>query len=225
LKQHINDKEVKYDLGCLDPELVHPTGGTGIFTRDANIIKAQPKTKRLKALLSSGRVGMHTIAISNNCFVLVYEVYGITNGDNDDEAANRTSFLLDAILDDAAERDKIPILIAGDFNASLNRLPSLCALVENGSLHDIGANGSKYGSIDNLNTCKVDELTPGTRRDYIIANPIAEALIQRFQVTWHKGIKTHAVLEVHFKLCIEPHNYEAVVMPTSISDILHDVCS
>ena len=64
------------------------------------------------------------------------------------------------------------------YDASLSRLICLTSLLQDGSFFDLGAIASKYGGVDNQPTCQVDLDSRPTMRDYVLANPEAEALIQ-----------------------------------------------
>ena len=142
---------------------------------------------------------MYGIRVSPTSIVLVYNIYGTTNGDHCPRAREATNSILAAVIDDMWLQPKGPKLIVGDFNASISTLSPLAHAIEQGVLYDIGANASKYGGMDCEDTCKANYKSKDTRRDYAIANRECERLITNFQVDRGAHTHTHAILEMELQ--------------------------
>ena len=211
----------KIKLSGLDPEHQHQVGGTGIILKgNQHIIKPKPKCNELKELLNKGRCDLFAIEISKGNFCLVYVVYGHTNGDGCQEAAARTCNICETCLRDAELQDSGPVLLVGDLNASIGNIPSVKNVIDEGTYTDIGAIASKFGRMECENTCRATPLCKATRKDYVIANQSALAIIKDFKVEHDTGLPTHSLLKVTFTKEVPRHKYDAVQMPDTIDHYL-----
>ena len=123
--------------------------GVGIIQKSIQqIIKPKPINKVLQSIVGGYCIGMYGIRVSPTSIVLVYNIYGVTNGDHCPKAREATNSILAAVLDDMTLQPKGPKLIVGDFNASIETLTPLAHAIEQGTMHDVGANASKYGGVD-----------------------------------------------------------------------------
>ena len=154
----------------------------------------------------------------------MYCVYGQTNGEHSDDAAAWISDCLSSILCDAQLQTNCPIFIVGDLNATLDRLPPMQDAINQGKFYDLGAIASKYGGTDNMPTCKNNETTIATRRDYVLANAWGQKPVKNHRIEWVKGLPTHAIISIDFHECIPDQKVQEAVMPTTIKSIFEDVC-
>jgi hypothetical protein len=74
-------------------------------------------------LIGAGRVDMFIIESNQNIFVLVYLLYGYTNGDGCIANAARTDEIIGLICNDMGLQPKGPKILTGDVNASVSKLP------------------------------------------------------------------------------------------------------
>eukprot|EP00973_Karenia_brevis_P053713 7462704-Karenia_brevis.AAC.1 len=68
--------------------------------------------------------------------LLVFNIYGLVNADKDQEAAQRTEDMIQAIFDEIQHQPKLPYIITGDFSGSVGTFPSLAERVALGGLID-----------------------------------------------------------------------------------------
>ena len=213
------------DLSKLDVDKTHNVGGTGFLLKgDRHIIKPEAKSQDFQNIRDLGRVGLYTIQLSQDLFVMVYICYGYIGGTTDKNACNQINEYLQCICDDMQLQPPGPKLIVGDLNASIEKLWVLKDLVDQGALFDIGAIAAKYGGVDAQVTCKAHNTEKETRRDYVFANKDAESLITAFEVDDGSLFSVHKVLRVGLKTSHIRQEHNVVEMPLGFQEVLQDVC-
>ena len=218
-------KQYKFDLSELDSEKTHNTGGTGILLKGGQFPRsAKPKCKHLAKIIDKGRVGAYVLRVSQHIFINTYIVYGHTSGEVDDVANGRTDGILSAILKDVSLREDVPWMIVGDLNSSVHRLPSLeCALKE-GRCYDLGGQASKYGGTDNQATCQATFKAGWTRRDFVIASPKCERLVEHFSIDYDVMLPVHAGICIRFVADPPTDVHTKICLPKSFHDVFLDKC-
>ena len=87
-------------LSSLDAERRHGTAGTGILHRLGPrhpVHRPAPRHPELRKLNHAGRIGLYGIEPMPGVLLLVYVIYGYTNGEHSKDAADRTSALLEIL--------------------------------------------------------------------------------------------------------------------------------
>jgi hypothetical protein len=193
--------DCKLHLSQVDAEMAGNVGGTGVILRGKNHVnRPKARTAQLKELLDKGRIGKYTFEVTKGQFILCYIIYGYPRAENDGWQAARTCDLMATVFSDAEKQDPGPILIMGDINAPINRIPSLQAALQQGLWRDLGASASHNGGGEAQGTCRAT--TPGamlTRRDYVFVNDRAFNMIESFDVDHDALLPVHSVLRVMFK--------------------------
>ena len=216
----------KICLSELDPEVSNNLGGVGIIhVDDKHNNKPNAKHPELQEVCGNGRVDIYCIEPIKNQFILIYSLYGWTNGDCCTANASRTDDLVALCLADCALRPKGPKMIVGDLNASVQNLPHLNEIIQEGNWFDLGARATLYGASINCEpTCKANAGAKASRKDYAIANAEAEQLIGRFYVNDATDIPVHSIFEITFKEKAPTNKYKAVALPTSIQEVFNTEC-
>jgi ribonuclease HI len=115
-------------------------------------------------------------------------------------------------------------MISGDFNASVNRLPTLQAILQEGHWTNLGEVASAYGGVNNDYTCQANCNASKTIRDYAILNQEALDLLHSFKVDHDSGLPVHGVLQLAFRSKGLNEPKEVVKMPMPIQKVFDDVC-
>ncbi len=214
-------KGFKSHLSELDAEKGSNVGGTGCIlrTQTQHIMQPHAKHPDLQRAINQGRVGMYAHEVCKDTHVIIYTVYGWTNGLGDAEAAARTDDLLSLICADMDLQEEGPKLVVGDLNGPLEAFIGFHMSIKSGKLVDIGAIASAFGGVDGDTTCKANSKSKATRRDYIIANKAAEDLIDIMTVDHDPQFPVHDVLRVTFKATAPQHTYQAVAIPATLKQL------
>ena len=169
-------------FSCLDPELVHHTGGVFAQAKKPfNIYNVKPNTKAASKLLDSGRFGMYGVELGTNLHTIIFTCYGWTNGRGNQLARERTDDMCKIIYYELQTHPGVPMLFTGDLNCSRELLPHLDLLINDLHWTDVGASAEMWGGVANENTCFFDENSVGTRNDYMIVNPQMIPYIRSFK--------------------------------------------
>ena len=224
--KHLLGGNCKLRLSELDPESSHNLGGLGLVNFDQkHVINTKAVLPELQEIIGKGRVDLFCLEPIKNQFILIYAIYGYTNGDACPESAARTDDIIALCFSDSELRPYGPKLITGDLNASVGNLPHLEEAIKEGQWVDIGARATVYGAEkDNQPTCKATSESIATRKDYAIANEAAEQLIQSFRLDDTSGIPVHSIIEITFKDKAPIHKYDAVSLPGTIQEVFLDKC-
>ena len=94
-----------------------------------------------------------------------YCLYGFTNGHKVKAQAALTDQFFLAIRDEISVQPKGPVLIAGDFNADVQDLPTLQTFIQDMHYVDIGAVADTFGGKVAEPTCLAANSDAPTRRD------------------------------------------------------------
>ena len=94
----------------------------------------------------------------------------LTNGHKIKTQAALTDIIFRAIKDEIAVQPKGPVLIAGDFNADVQDLPTLQTLIHDMHYVDIGAVADTLGGQVAEPTCLAANSDAPTRRDFMIVS-------------------------------------------------------
>lgn len=141
------------ELGPTIPARRNNTGGVAMAVKQpGKLIKHMPNTVELQAAEALGRVAVFLTDIGNFNTIAIAVVYGETNGNHNQEAADTTCALVDAILCELETMPEIPTAIVGDLNAEHGKLEVLEQLRITGWV-DTGAVASRWGGRDNEPTC------------------------------------------------------------------------
>ena len=182
----------KAHLSQLDLENEQPTGGVFLLQKTGRPpILPKPLGQMLKAINGAGRVQLYAIQVNKQVTLLVYNLYGWTNGNTCREAAARTNSLIQAILEDMALQPPGPMLVLGDINGDPATFHDLQQALNKHTLLDVGAQAQQWGEVPCDYTCRAQGTHRPTRRDYIFANPQAYSLVTHFRVDHKAGLKVH----------------------------------
>ena len=215
----------KLHLSKLDKEYEHNTGGTGLVNNSAKHVKSiKPICSTLAGLIDQGRIGLYNVEVCANVFCAVYVLYCYTNGDCVSDARERTCDMLDVVYNDFNLQPDGPKLIVGDFNCSISNIPHISQEVAAGKLFDIGAIASTYGGTDCQNTCKAYNALDASRKDFVLANPAAERIIDKFEVLDSTGVSVHSVINVTFKGDVPIRKFSKIMLPKPIADFFKEKC-
>ena len=166
----------------------------------------KPIGPNLRTINGAGRVQLYAIQVSRQATVLVYNLYGWTNGNTCKEASDRTNSLFQAILEDIALQPPGPVLVMGDINGDPDTFPDLQQAICTHSLLDVGAQAHRWGQVASDYTCRAQGTKQPTRRDYIFANTQAYNLITHFEVDHQAGLLVHDPLILHLTTT-QQHTY------------------
>ena len=206
---------------CLDPEKGHQSAGVGGMVRDPfRIFEIQPTSPALAAILSNGRVGMYGCDIGNNTHATIFCVYGWTGGHTCDTAAARTDGIFAAIGEELVANNRTNVMIVGDFNCSVERLPHLVELCERFHFTDTGAVAARWGGQDGEVTCVAPNSAAGSRNDYIFLAPELVPLVKFFKLIWHSDFAVHCVLQLGLTMSYRAQR-KVNHIPPSMSAALH----
>ena len=133
-------------FSCLDPELVHHTGGVFAQAKKPfNIYNVKPNTKAATKLLESGRFGMYGVELGTNLHTIIFTCYGWTDGRGNQLARERTDNMCKIIYYESQTHPGVPMLLTGDLNCSRELLPHLDLLINDLHWTDVGANAEMWG--------------------------------------------------------------------------------
>ena len=191
-------KNCFYHLTPLIDDLEHQVGGVGVIMRATHPICPKIHNAHLATLSMQGRVHLYGLDIGRGVIVHVYQVYGVTNGTNDKQAASITNSIIRHVLKDMEMQANLPVLITGDLNAELSKLEDVQDALDDHRLCDLGAIASAFGGVDHEHTCQVNVGATRTRRDYALANSMALDLIKTFRVDHNSGLPVHSVIQIEF---------------------------
>ena len=148
----------------------------------------------MASINGKGRAQLYSFELNKGVYILIYNVYGWPNAATCKEARARSSDLLDTILEDMHLQPPGPMLILGDFNGNLHNFSGISTELAQGGLVDVGAQAARYGTTPADYTCTAHHAATPTRRDYLLANPIAYDLITHFDVHHSSSLPVHDVL-------------------------------
>ena len=157
--------------------------------------KLPDTTPSLKEAEKTGRVAAYAIHAPKATFN-VYNVYGWTGGDTNDEAAMRTDDILAIITEDCDLRPGTPALICGDINAATDRIPSIQERIESGEWIDCGKQAHCWGDLAEAPTCRASATSRASRIDYFFANQAIFPAIRGCQVHNTDTFKKHQPLQL-----------------------------
>ena len=166
----------------LDPEKGRQSAGVGGMVRNPfRIFEIEPTSPALKSILNNGRVGMYGCDIGNNTHATVFCVYGWTGGHTCDTSAARTDGIFSAICEELNANNRTHVMIVGDFNCCIERLPHLVEICERFHFTDTGAVAARWGGVDAEITCVAPNSADGSRNDYIFLSPELVPMVKFFK--------------------------------------------
>ena len=184
------------EAGPLIPGSKAPAGGVaGLARNPMPIVDMPPRTEAMKRLIKTGRVAKYIITAGEATDMIVFNIYGMTNGADCRKAALTTDCIIDAIKDEVSGPGHEVALIVGDLNAEPSDIPTLSEMLSNGWV-DVGAEAGAVGGESNEPTCQANPHTQATRRDYVIASQCAWPLVAKFRVDNTAEFSTHSVLQL-----------------------------
>ena len=181
-----------------DPELTNVTAGVGVVYRNTKAILLQPVTKALQDASKHGRVQLIGIRLPGDVMLIVANIYGWTNAHFDVNAAARSDNLLDLIWQEFQARTPGPRMITGDLNGDSDDFPVLQALINDGSLIDLGLHTGFDGPTAQPTCFPFNNGTP-SRRDYALVSSEFLPFISSFEVLAPNAdtvIPVHACLKI-----------------------------
>ena len=110
------------------------------------------------------------------------------------EARQGTDRLLDVTAQELALRGFGPKIIAGGLNGDPDDFEVFRRLVNCEGWTDIGAHASRWWGEDALPTCQASGRADPTRRDYMLVNDVALALVSSFSLLSPDVFPTHTPL-------------------------------
>ena len=145
----------QFDGGPLDPE-TNRTGGVGVLScQPYTTVPYQAMGVHYPEAYKMGRIAAHWCEIGT-CTVLMWNVYGWTGADGDEEVAQRSDDMMQIVHEETAQHPGVLALMVGDFNATSGTLPTLEHLEQTGQWIDVGAIASRWGGTDEQYTCKAN---------------------------------------------------------------------
>ena len=102
------------------------------------LVREEGQVKALNVKLEGGGAQLYEkqgrsrkYAISGKGWaVMIYNVYGYTDGHTDPRQAQKANRILEAVLSDRERTGLAPAMLAGDFNADVRDLPALEAALQ-----------------------------------------------------------------------------------------------
>ena len=101
-----------------------------------------------------------------------------------------------AIQAEIDAQPKGPVLIAGDFDADTQDLPTLQSFLQDLHFVDVGAVADTFGRKSNEPTCLAANSDAPTRRDFVVVSADLFPAIIKFQVIPDDEIPVHSTLIV-----------------------------
>ena len=190
-------KEAKLKLigGPSDDTTKTPSAGVGIAAReDITCVRDEFKSQAFKRIYELGRADKYLIDLGWRQNIVAFVVYCFAGGSN--EAKEGTDQIADAIREEIGEDSVMPVIIQGDFNRTLNEIPTFKEMIEEEAWVDIGSVASWWGGTDNQTTCQSSSKAKATRIDGMLFNKFALPLVQHFEVIKDDMIPTHSVMRV-----------------------------
>ena len=209
--------------GCLDPNRVKPTGGIAAIASDKDtLFSLEPLAPSFQRACELGRAGLIAFGKGKASKLLhFYIVYGYTNGKHAPAQAAATCKLFSAIYDDILLRPQGATFIVGDFNADLEDIPSALIFTEELQWQDLGAIAQQWGQPAEAPTCTVANANEPTRRDFILASPMAIPMVTHFQVSTGDVCPTHATLTMHVAIQAGQCSLQQSRTPHSLNQLIH----
>ncbi len=131
--------------------------------------------------------------------MLVYNVYGWTNGATVKLSAERTAAILQAIFSDVELQPKGPVLIVGDLNGDLDSFKILKSKLEENWVN-IGSQAHQWGNTKDDYTCRAPFANSPSIRDYAIANIAGPSLSLKSKEI-RKKLALHKKAPISMKSC------------------------
>ena len=164
---------------------------------------------------------MYGCDIGNNTHATVFCVYGWTGGHTCDASAARTDGIFAAICAELNANNRTHVMIVGDFNCCIERLPHLVEICERFHFTDTGAVAARWGGVDAEITCVAPNSVDGSRNDYIFLSPELVPMVKTFQVIRHSDFAVHSVLRLGLAMSYRAQR-KVNHIPPSMSRALRD---
>ena len=135
----------RLDLGPVDETTESASAGFGAMWNPGalRVYVAPLKTERAKAHETSGRLRKYAIQHVHGNPIVVYNVYGWTDGSKDRKARVATEAIMREISLDVRRTRNPPYWIVGDLNGEPEEFQDLKEVMDKEILHDVGGNGSE----------------------------------------------------------------------------------
>ena len=184
---------------------VTPGGHAGV-----GVISLHGATLSLPTLLEFFRIGRDMrviLPLGNGGVVHLFVIYGYQGAENDPEKLQLTEHLFAAVLAEAGMCCAgQPVILAGDFNADPIVISSLAKGISNGQWVDLERAFAFGRGVPPSSTCQfqLDE-DKGSRRDFLLACPIALAAASACYVSPDRWFTPHFAVCAEFSLCLGCH--------------------
>ena len=174
-------------------------GGVAILV---NVRLPRPRPLSLSVALqpcvAAGRVTAALIFLGSGKHpIAVYCAYGDPGGRTSTRdvvgsaaaAHARNGVMFRAILEDAAMRGDMPVLVGGDFNERPGHFNAFDSAMRTGEWFDLAGS-------DDTPTCVANDSSDGTRIDLLVANRAMRAMCSQYAVVLSSTLRTHRPVRV-----------------------------
>ena len=181
-----------------------------------------PLDSSFKEFFRLGRAMRVVLPLGNGGVVHLFVIYGYNGAENDPEKLQLTEHLFAAVLAEARLCSVgQPVVLAGDFNVEPLVIPSLAKGISDGHWVDLEYAFSFGRGVLPSSTCQfqLDE-DKGSRRDFILACPIALAAASGCSVLPDRWFTPHFAVCAEFTLS----SWDAIVERARIHSPLWPAC-
>lgn len=137
------------------------------------------------------RVSTYWVDAGSDVHIMAAVIYGVQDGDKSDLAAQTTDAIVEAAKDVFMHHPHAPNMLLGDLNAVLQRLPEIAELW----LHHGWVDEAK----DAGGTCITSNSHIMTRRDYMLACPLAHQLVVQTKISYTNTFATHNIVQARIR--------------------------
>ena len=225
--QKISGLRYKAHLTGPDPELANVTEEVGVLDQNTIAILLQPVTKALRDMRHNGRFQLIGVPLPGDVMCIAANVYGGTNAHHAVTAAARSNDLLDFIWQEFAARPPGPRMILGDLNGDSDDFPVLQAVINDGSLIDLGLH-TGFDAPTAQPTCFPFNKWALSRRDYLLVSADLLLFVNHFQVLAPDSdsvIPVHACLKIDISFPMHAPTQTVLRMPPSLYDPFLEILS
>ena len=183
-------------LGLAHIAVGRPVGGLGAFVDRVRLLHfCKPATPEFDEAQSTGRAARFIIRTKDGFPIMVFCLYLAADADRDEGKAAISQAVMEAVELEWVATGVQDILMVGDFNAEVDTVPALAALLERQAVLDVWERLGPEG--DRGATCFAKGLVgAGKRRDWILASPAVFARVKAVRVREGAGYDTHKPVQV-----------------------------
>ena len=183
-----------------DPEHQHPTGGVGlIFRKSVRAIQTVFHAEQLQQAQALGRALKANVELLPGKTFTLIVLYGWQGAKPVNDAWTRTNAVLQGLREELQANAHSPLLVLGDLNMEYDHMLPAKRLIDEGLLHDAGAEWSRLSGCPPEGTCRAAGAKQLTRRDYALLNNDAWMLLHGLEVGNEGEFSVHRPLRLTYR--------------------------